>query len=70
MNAVLTQDGRTIVTETSIEESKMLYSILEFVSRYDAIHGRMLEDEVEFASKLAEELGRYLEYHEEEFEVD
>ena len=70
MNAVLTQDGRTIVTETSIEESKMLYSILEFVSRYEAIHGRMLEDEIEFAGKVVEELGRYLEYHEEEFEVE
>lgn len=61
MNAILTQDGKTIITETSIDEAHTLCSILEFVSRYTPIHERMLQAEVEFTGKLAEELRWYLE---------
>lgn len=70
MNTVLSQDGSTLVTETSINEAHLLYSILEFVSRYKPIQDRMLQSEVEFAGELAEELKWYLEEVEQDFIVE
>lgn len=70
MNVMLSQDGKNIITETNLDEAHLLYSALEFISRYKEAHSRMCDEEIQFAEKMAEELHWYLEDAEdEEWEV-
>ena len=61
-------EGLVVETESE-QETKLLYSVLEFISRYNVVHndGRVTDTEIEFATKLAEELHTYLT--DEEWEV-
>ena len=66
MNAMLSLDGKTVITETSIKDAHLHYSVLEFIKRYKEAHGRMIEEEIDFSEKMSNELYNILKNIEDE----
>lgn len=61
MNIVRSLDGENFIMETNIEETKMLLSLMSFLSSYEDIKDRGTLDEIIFATKVTEELESYFE---------
>lgn len=64
MNLMRSYNGKNMVLETNLEESKLLLSLLEFVSQYKRLHpehaDRISSEEITFALNLGDEFEEYI----------
>lgn len=64
MNIVRSVSGEKLIMEASLEESKLLVSLVEFISRYRKLHPEksdcITDEEIEFAEELVDEIDYYI----------